>query len=80
VIVNNFNKRVYQMFAAFFKTSPAETKSQTMIDSETALHDRMVKMLRNQANLAWTTPREEMPSRTGVKKTILIRQAIEMTH
>ena len=68
------------MFAAFFKNSSDETERQIKIESEFALHDRMVKMLRNNARIAWTAPPKEIPSRTGVKKPLSIRTAIGVVH
>ena len=68
------------MFAAFFKTSPDETERQIKIESEFALHDRMVKMLRNHSRIAWTAPPVELPSRTGVKRPLSIRTAISAVH
>jgi len=68
------------MFAAFFKTSPVETKSLAMVQSEIALLDRMDKMLRNKVRIAWTPPRQELPSRTGVKKPTSYHGAIERAH
>lgn len=68
------------MFAAFFKTSPDETELQIKTESEYALHERMVKMLRNNARIAWAPPPVELPSRTGVKKPIAFRYQMSSSH
>jgi hypothetical protein len=61
------------MFAAFLKTSPAETENNTIAECEHVLHERMVKMLRDELRLAWKTPILEQPSPTAVKKSTRYR-------
>ena len=66
------------MIAIFSKNrSSAETQNAALLaQGQSALNERMTRMLRQDARLAWASPRENLPFPGAVKKPISIRKTI----
>jgi hypothetical protein len=68
------------MFAAFFKKPNSEIDTKIMAECEYALHERMIKMLRNNQSITWASPKMETRSETAVKKMPRFRKAFVLPH
>jgi hypothetical protein len=69
------------MITVFFKNHKAETeKDAIQLQGETALQERMVRMLRNEAKLAWMPPPAHLGPIGGVKKSFSIRKVVSTAH
>jgi hypothetical protein len=65
------------MIAVFFKNHKPDPETQEILaQSQAALEARMHHMLRQEAKIAWATPRPHLPFPGAVKKPISIRNAI----
>jgi hypothetical protein len=65
------------MIAVFFKNHPADPETtEVLAKSQAALQERMLRMLRQDAKLAWASPRAHVPFPGAVNKPISIRRAI----
>jgi hypothetical protein len=65
------------MIAVLFKNRRAEPQiDHLFLQSQAALQERMLHMLRQDARIAWATPRAHLPFPGAVKKPIAIRSAI----
>jgi len=59
------------MIAIFFKNNKANAEKDAAIQmrGESALHDRMTRMLRQEAKLAWMPVSTHLPQSTDVKES-----------
>lgn len=69
------------MIAVFFKNRKAAAEDHgIMAQSQSALQERMARMLRNEAKLAWMPPPAHFEMPAAVKKPVSIRKAIVPVH
>ena len=67
------------MIAIFSKNRSSADDIQSaalLAQGQSALQERMTRMLRHEAKLAWASPREYLPFPGAVKKPISVRKAI----
>jgi hypothetical protein len=75
--MNPESQELQKMIAVFFKNQPASTsKDDLQKQGENAMQERMIRLMREQARIAWASPPAKPQASLGVKRASLRRRHV----